>query len=101
MQIVTQFLKMETLLDDSVEQKIELQIERGGTPLTVDLLVNILLAHIGIFRLFPSFQSFLSLGNREKIVSSLHDVTPSILDPTLIFKPTKEPTLTKKKFQHY
>ncbi|KAL3372855.1 hypothetical protein AABB24_005072 [Solanum stoloniferum] len=39
-EVVTQFLKMETLLDDSVEQKIELQIERGGTPLTVDLLVQ-------------------------------------------------------------
>ncbi|XP_047267779.1 protease Do-like 7 isoform X6 [Capsicum annuum] len=39
-EVVTQFLKMETLLDDSVEQKIELQIERGGTPLTVNLLVQ-------------------------------------------------------------
>ncbi|XP_070041823.1 protease Do-like 7 isoform X6 [Nicotiana tomentosiformis] len=39
-EVVTQFLKMETLLDDSVEQKIELQIERGSTPLTVDLLVQ-------------------------------------------------------------
>ncbi|KAF7136588.1 hypothetical protein RHSIM_Rhsim08G0086100 [Rhododendron simsii] len=36
----TQFLKLETLLDDSVGRKIELQIERGGTPLTVDLMVQ-------------------------------------------------------------
>ncbi|KAH7850696.1 hypothetical protein Vadar_001677 [Vaccinium darrowii] len=39
-QVNTQFLKMEILLDDSVDRKIELQIERGGTPLTVDLLVQ-------------------------------------------------------------
>lgn len=32
---------METLLDDSVGQKVELQIERGGTPLTVELLVSV------------------------------------------------------------
>lgn len=40
MQVITQFLKMETLLDDSVDRKIELQIERGGTPFTVDLTVR-------------------------------------------------------------
>ncbi|MCD7456384.1 serine protease, partial [Datura stramonium] len=39
-EVITQFLKMETLLDDSVGQKVELQIERGGTPLTVELLVQ-------------------------------------------------------------
>lgn len=39
-EVITQFLKMETLLDDSVNQKVELQIERGGTPLTVMLLVE-------------------------------------------------------------
>ncbi|GFY84765.1 DegP protease 7 [Actinidia rufa] len=38
--VITQFLKMETLLDDNVDQKIELQIERGGTPLTVELVVQ-------------------------------------------------------------
>lgn len=43
MQIITQFLKMETLLDDSVDQTIELQIERGGTSLTVTLRVRFLL----------------------------------------------------------
>lgn len=43
MQIITQFLKMETLLDDSVDQTIELQIERGGTALTVTLRVRFLL----------------------------------------------------------
>ncbi|XVF71458.1 hypothetical protein PTKIN_Ptkin12aG0039200 [Pterospermum kingtungense] len=39
-EVITQFLKLETLLDDSVEQKIELQLERGGTPLSVRLLVQ-------------------------------------------------------------
>ncbi|XBI24243.1 hypothetical protein VPH35_049364 [Triticum aestivum] len=35
--IVTQFLTMESLLDESVGSEINLQIERGGTPLTVKL----------------------------------------------------------------
>ncbi|XP_004300013.1 PREDICTED: protease Do-like 7 isoform X2 [Fragaria vesca subsp. vesca] len=39
-EVITQFLKMESLLDDSVNQKIEIQIERSGTPLTVNLLVQ-------------------------------------------------------------
>ncbi|TYG56501.1 hypothetical protein ES288_D08G068900v1 [Gossypium darwinii] len=39
-EVITQFLKLETLLDDSVEQKIELEIERGGTPLSVQLVVQ-------------------------------------------------------------
>lgn len=39
-EVITQFLKMETLLDDSVDQTIELQIERGGTSLTVNLRVQ-------------------------------------------------------------
>ncbi|CAB4273735.1 unnamed protein product [Prunus armeniaca] len=39
-EVITQFLKMETLLDDSVNQKIEMQIERGGKPLTVDLVCS-------------------------------------------------------------
>lgn len=43
MQVITQFLKMETLLDDSVNQKVELQIERGGTSLTVNLTVRVAL----------------------------------------------------------
>jgi len=40
MQVMTQFLKLETLLDDSVTQKIELHIERGGAPMTLDLVVS-------------------------------------------------------------
>ena len=40
LQVVTQFLKLETLLDDSVDQKIVLQIERGGTSLTVNFVVS-------------------------------------------------------------
>lgn len=39
-QVITQFLKMETLLDDSVHQKVELQIERGGKSLAVVLPVS-------------------------------------------------------------
>ncbi|KAL4577571.1 hypothetical protein LXL04_013680 [Taraxacum kok-saghyz] len=39
-QVTTQFLKMETLLDDSVDQTIDLELERGGKPLTVKLTVQ-------------------------------------------------------------
>lgn len=39
-EVITQFLKLETLLDDSVDQKIDLEIERGGTSLTVTLMVQ-------------------------------------------------------------
>ncbi|XP_057491600.1 protease Do-like 7 isoform X1 [Actinidia eriantha] len=38
--VVTQFLKMETLLDDSVNQQIKLIIERGGVPLSFHLKVQ-------------------------------------------------------------
>jgi len=38
-EVVTQFLRLETLLDDSVGRKIDLEIERGGVPLTVKLQV--------------------------------------------------------------
>lgn len=49
MQVITQFLKMETILDDSVNQKIEIQIERGGTPLIVNLLVRVVLVWYSCF----------------------------------------------------
>ncbi|CAA0841081.1 Protease Do-like 7 [Striga hermonthica] len=39
-EVTTQFLQMESLLDDSVSHNVELQIERGGKPLTVDLTVQ-------------------------------------------------------------
>ncbi|KAK1433205.1 hypothetical protein QVD17_10113 [Tagetes erecta] len=39
-EVITQFLKMETLLDDSVGQNIKLEFERGGTSLTVQLVVE-------------------------------------------------------------
>jgi pro-apoptotic serine protease NMA111 len=39
LQVVTQFLIMETLLDDSVGREIDLEIERGGNSLTVKLEV--------------------------------------------------------------
>nr|GMC97047.1 protease Do-like 7 [Ipomoea batatas] len=38
--VITQFLKMETLLDESVGKIIELQIERGGVSLTIALMVQ-------------------------------------------------------------
>ncbi|KAJ0753926.1 putative htrA2 peptidase [Helianthus annuus] len=39
-EVITQFLKMEMLLDDSVGQNVELEVERGGTSLTVQLVVE-------------------------------------------------------------
>ncbi|GAB2288937.1 Protease Do-like 7 [Dionaea muscipula] len=39
-EVMTQFLKLENLLDDSVNKTVELQIERGGIPMTVELLVQ-------------------------------------------------------------
>lgn len=38
--MTTQFLKMEAVLDNNVNHKVELQIERGGEPLTLDLTVR-------------------------------------------------------------
>ncbi|PIA33529.1 hypothetical protein AQUCO_04100162v1 [Aquilegia coerulea] len=39
-EVITQFLKLETLLDDNVNQKITIQIERGGATISVELLVQ-------------------------------------------------------------
>ncbi|MFS7973508.1 putative PDZ domain, peptidase S1C, peptidase S1, PA clan, PDZ superfamily [Helianthus anomalus] len=39
-EVITQFLKMEILLDDSVGQNVELEFERGGKSLTVQLVVE-------------------------------------------------------------
>ncbi|KAK1440631.1 hypothetical protein QVD17_06460 [Tagetes erecta] len=39
-EVITQFLKMESLLDDSVGQTVELELERGGKPFTVQLMVQ-------------------------------------------------------------
>ncbi|PWA99685.1 peptidase S1C, Peptidase S1, PA clan, PDZ-like domain protein [Artemisia annua] len=39
-EVITQFLKMETILDDGVGQNVELEFERGGVPLTVQLVVE-------------------------------------------------------------
>lgn len=41
-EVITQFLKMETLLDDSVKQTIDLQVERGGASFTVHLVLCLL-----------------------------------------------------------
>jgi hypothetical protein len=52
MQVITQFLKLETLLDDSVNQNIELQTERGGTSLTVNLVVRVTLFGFFVLLMF-------------------------------------------------
>ncbi|XP_027077615.1 protease Do-like 7 [Coffea arabica] len=39
-EVITQFLRMETLFDDSVNEKVELQIERGGKSVVVNLVVQ-------------------------------------------------------------
>lgn len=39
-QVVSHFLQLEQLLDDSVRHTVELQLERGGQPLTVHLPVT-------------------------------------------------------------
>ena len=38
--MITQFLRMETSLDDGVGQNVELEFERGGKPFTVQLMVG-------------------------------------------------------------
>ncbi|XP_010558675.1 PREDICTED: protease Do-like 7 [Tarenaya hassleriana] len=38
--VITQFLTLETLLDDSVGRNIELEIERGGKPLSISVSVQ-------------------------------------------------------------
>lgn len=40
-QVVTQFLKLETLLDDNVGKDFELEVERGGLTVNVTLKVNL------------------------------------------------------------
>uniref|UniRef100_A0A251T343 Uncharacterized protein n=1 Tax=Helianthus annuus TaxID=4232 RepID=A0A251T343_HELAN len=48
-------LKLETLLDDSVGQNVELEFERSGTSLTVQLVAedlhSITLSELGVARL--------------------------------------------------
>ncbi|XP_004503142.1 protease Do-like 7 isoform X2 [Cicer arietinum] len=39
-EVITQFLKLETILDDSINSNIELQIERSGTSKSLTLLVQ-------------------------------------------------------------
>ncbi|RZC53199.1 hypothetical protein C5167_012061 [Papaver somniferum] len=39
-EVITRFLNLETVLDDSVDQNIDLFIQRGDIPLTVNLLVQ-------------------------------------------------------------
>ncbi|KAK1298642.1 Protease Do-like 7 [Acorus calamus] len=41
-EVLTQFLKLEMILDDSVGRKVELHMERGGTLLTVELEIHAL-----------------------------------------------------------
>ncbi|GAB4827968.1 Protease Do-like 7 [Ancistrocladus abbreviatus] len=39
-EVISQFLKLENLLDDNVSQRVELQIKSGGSSITVDLVVQ-------------------------------------------------------------
>lgn len=41
--MLTQFLNLENLLDDGVGQIVELEIERGGQPLSVSVSVSSIL----------------------------------------------------------
>ena len=73
MQVTTRFLKLETLLDDSVGQKVELQIERGGKSLTVNLVVRYFLG--SIYPLLKSTQIALIIY----LTLSLEDNTSHLL----------------------
>jgi 1-deoxy-D-xylulose 5-phosphate reductoisomerase len=46
LQVTTQFLKLETILDDNVNSNIELQIERGGSSKSLTILVRFLVTHV-------------------------------------------------------
>lgn len=48
-QVLTQFLSLENLIDDGVGQIVELEIERGGQPLTVNVSVSSILFLTSIF----------------------------------------------------
>lgn len=39
-QVLTQFLNLESLIDDGVGEILELEIERGGQPLSVSVSVS-------------------------------------------------------------
>ena len=41
--MLTQFLNLENLIDDGVGQIVELEIERGGQPITVSVSVSSIL----------------------------------------------------------
>ena len=86
MQVLTQFLKMETLLDDSVHQQVELQIERGGAPLTVNVTVRDALSFLGLA--FPFFLVLIyclrvcfacCLCALQEITAVLHVLLPILL----------------------
>lgn len=63
LQVITQFLKLETILDDSVNTNIELQIERGGTSKSLTLLVRFVLLDIYFISTFWHTQVFIfSMG---------------------------------------
>nr|XP_034570694.1 protease Do-like 7 isoform X1 [Setaria viridis] len=71
-EVVTQFLRLETLLDDSVGREIDLQIERGGVPLTVKLQV------FGNFDLpMPHLLNLLRSTTWALQVEDLHSITPN------------------------
>lgn len=47
--MLTQFLNLENLLDDGVGQILELEIERGGQPLSVGVSVSSILLFQTLF----------------------------------------------------
>lgn len=70
MQVITQFLKLETLLDDSVDKNIELLIERGGISMTVNLVVRLASLSFFIMITEPNTSSLVFQ------VQDLHSITP-------------------------
>ncbi|MCH89003.1 protease Do-like 7-like, partial [Trifolium medium] len=47
-QVITQFLRLETILDDNVNSNIELQIERGGSSKSLTILARNFRFHCGL-----------------------------------------------------
>ncbi|KAF6138934.1 hypothetical protein GIB67_025663 [Kingdonia uniflora] len=84
-EVITQFLKLETLLDDNVDGQIDLQIERGGNTLTVQLKgirhdnplspLFVIVMGVALSRLMYKAETWASiLGSK---VQDLHSITPN------------------------
>ena len=50
--MLTQFLNLENLIDDGVGQIVELEIERGGQPITVSVSVSSILLFLALVAIF-------------------------------------------------